>query len=644
MSALAGRWNFDDKPDADELCRKMLAAQEIYGPDHGASWDGGSVALGRRLYRRLPEDRHDLAPQASPDGRWHLVADVRLDNRDELTGALGLDPETAARLPDATFLLAAWQKWREECFAHLLGDYAFAIWDAEDRRLILARDALGGRPLHYHAGRNFFAFASMPKGLHALPDVPYAPDEVSVAELLALIPEQGPRSFFEGISRVETGHVVSVTREGVTARRHWDPPREMAPPKGDFAEGLRAHLDRAVAARLRGADGRIGSQLSGGLDSSAVTATAARLLAPSKGQVIAYTAVPRAGYDGPDPAGRFVDESVLAAETAALYSNVEHVLVRPKQGTPLDGLDKDFFLCERPLLNACNHRWINDINLAAQRDGLKVLLVGTMGNMSLSYGGLERLAELAGTGRWLKLLGETRSLVKSGQVRLRGALGAAFGPWMPERAWRAVNKLANGRATELGEYSALNPARGEALNIAGTAKDRNLDLSYRPRRGGIESRLWTLRRIDIANFYKGWLGGWGVDVRDPTTDRRLVEYCLSLPPEAFLAKGRTRALARTALADRLPARVLDERRTGLQAADWHEGLTEARDMIRLEIDRLAQVPAAAEALDLERMRDLVEDWPEDGWNSARTQARYRQALLRGCATGHFLRKASRSNA
>src|SRR6218665_3046102 len=125
MSALAGRWNFDDKPDAALLCRKMLAAQEIYGPDHDASWDGGAVALGRRLYRRLPEDRHDFAPQASPDGRWHLVADVRLDNRDELTERLALDPAEAARLPDAAFLLGAWQKWREDSVAHLLGDYAF---------------------------------------------------------------------------------------------------------------------------------------------------------------------------------------------------------------------------------------------------------------------------------------------------------------------------------------------------------------------------------------------------------------------------------------------------------------------------------------------------------------------------------------
>lgn len=644
MSALAGRWNFNDKPDADQLCRKMLAAQEIYGPDHGASWDGGEVALGRRLFRSLPEDRHDRGPQASEDGRYHLVADVRLDNRDELAGRLGLDREAAARLPDAAFLLAAWQKWQEGCFDHLLGDYAFAVWDARERRLVLARDPLGGRPLHYHEGKGFFAFASMPKGLHALPDIPYAPDEVSVAELLALIPEQGPRSFFAGISRVETGHVLTVSATGVRARRHWDPPAERAAPGCDHVEALREHLDRAVAARLRGADGSVGSQLSGGLDSSAVTATAARLLAPAGGRVVAFTAVPREGYDGPDPAGRFVDESALAAETAALYPNIEHVLVRPREGTPLDGLDRDFFLCERPLLNACNHRWINDINLAAQRSGVRVLLVGTMGNMSLSYGGLEWLAELAGSGRWLKLLRETGGLVKSGQVRLRAALGAAIGPFIPERAWGAINRIAGGRSTALGEYSALNPTRGEALNLTGTARDRGLDFSYRPRRGGVETRLWTLRRIDIANFYKGWLGGWGVDVRDPTTDRRLVEYCLSLPPEAFLSGGRTRALARTALADRLPARVLEERRKGLQAADWHEGLTDARDTIRMEIERLAQIPAAAAALDLDRMRDLVEHWPEGDWNSTRTQARYRQALLRGCATGHFLRKASRSNA
>src|SRR5262249_14209706 len=128
-------------------------------------------------------------------------------------------------LCDAAILLAAIERWDESRLEHLVGDYAFAAWDALRRRLLLARDPLGQRPLHYHRGNKFFAFASMPKGLHALPEVPYAPNEESVAEFLVMAPETGSQSFFLGIERVEPGHRVTVTADGFAARRHWEPMR-----------------------------------------------------------------------------------------------------------------------------------------------------------------------------------------------------------------------------------------------------------------------------------------------------------------------------------------------------------------------------------------------------------------------------------
>ena len=345
MTALAGVWNFDGDPVAGESCVRMLAAQSAYGPDGSDCWTNGAVAIGRAMFRTVPEDRFDRQPLSGADGRLSLIADVRLDNRDELTEALGLAHAAAVTLCDAQFVLAAWERWGEQAFAHLVGDYAFAIWDAEARGLVLARDPLGMRPLHYHLGTDFIAFASMPKGLHALPEIPRAPDEAMLTDLLALLPEAGPGSFFAGISRVEPGQFVVIKPDGAKACRHWQPARETLrlASSDAYAEGLREQLDRAVAARLRGAGGRIATHLSAGRDSSAVTATAARLMAASGGLVTAFTSVPREGYEEPVPEGRFADEGPLAAATAALHSNVEHVLVRTNQRALLDGLDRDFF-------------------------------------------------------------------------------------------------------------------------------------------------------------------------------------------------------------------------------------------------------------------------------------------------------------
>jgi asparagine synthase (glutamine-hydrolysing) len=152
--------------------------------------------------------------------------------------------------------------------------------------------------------------------------------------------------------------------------------------------------------------------------------------------------------------------------------------------------------------------------------------------------------------------------------------------------------------------------------------------------------LWT----DPGNYYKGALGGWGVDIRDPTADRRLVEFCLSVPTELFLADGRPRALARLALADRLPKAVLDERNRGYQAIDWHEGLTAARAELSDAIARLRDCEAAKRLLDLPRLERLTRDWPTGGWERDDVRAPYRYALLRGLSAGQFLRKAAGSNA
>src|SRR5215831_13928340 len=157
MTALAGLWRFDGTPDVAESCTRILAAQKLYGPDHGAQWSDSAVALGRQLMRVLPEDAFDRQPLVGGGGRYVLVADLRLDNREELTRLLQIPSEKASRLSDAAILLAAVERWGEQCVERLIGDYAFALWDSARRHVILARDQLGQRPLHYHRGNGFFA-------------------------------------------------------------------------------------------------------------------------------------------------------------------------------------------------------------------------------------------------------------------------------------------------------------------------------------------------------------------------------------------------------------------------------------------------------------------------------------------------------
>ena len=419
MSALAALWRFDGRPDAQSGCERMLAAQQMYGLHAVDQWSNGSVALGRRLMHLLPEDRFDRQPLVGGGGSIVLVADLRLDNRDELVRALNFTETRARVLSDGDFLLAALEQWGEACLNRIVGDFAFIRWDATRRQMLLARSPLGQRPLHYHWSNRFFAAASMPKGLHALPEVPYELDQDRIIKWLALQGDVGTKTFFSGVERVEPGHLVSVTASGVVARRFWLPQRRTIILKGpqEYAEALRERLDEAVRCRLRGAR-NVAAHLSSGFDSSAVSATAARLLAPLGGKVVAFTAAPRKGFAGPSPPNRIADESRLAAATAALYPNMEHVLIRSPGKSPLDDLDRCFPLFDQPMPTPCNLVWLNSINDAARERNLGVLLTGEMGNVTLSYDGIYLLPELFRRGRLLKWWRRVESRRGAGQLAL----------------------------------------------------------------------------------------------------------------------------------------------------------------------------------------------------------------------------------
>ena len=629
MSALAGVWRLDGAPGAGADCARMLAALAPYGPHAADQRNEADIALGRRLFRTLPEDRHDGGPVALPGGGW-LVADVRLDNRADLERQLAIAPERARSVADAALLAAAWVRWDQACLERLVGDYAVAVWDARRRRLALARDPFGHRPLYYHRARGLFAFASMPVGLHVLTAAPAVPDEARLAAFLALRPEEGSGAFFAGLERVEPGAVVAVDRDGLSRRRHYAPvvgTLRLAK-AGDYAEALREQLDRAVGARLRGAEADVGAHLSSGWDSGAVAATAARLLAPRGGRVTAFTAAPRPGYEGPAPKGRHGDESPGAATVAALYPNMDHVVVRGDGRSPLADLDRDIALGERPALNPCNHLWVGDLNRAARARGLGVMLTGDFGNLGLTDDGLDSLAELFLGGDWGRWWGLAQAATRAGALSPAGVLAASLEPAMPAGLLAILRRLAGRSAPRRGAHSAL---RIQAWPPPRAARGRPAGRAAR--------RLATLTHLDPAAYGKAALAGHGVDMRDPLTDRRLIEFCLSVPIDRLVAAGRLRGLARLALADRLPDAILEARTRGYQAVDWHEGLTRDLAEVKRDLERLAALPAAARLLDIDRLRTLVARWPTGGWQRDEVIEDYRMALLRGLAAGRFLTRS-----
>jgi asparagine synthase (glutamine-hydrolysing) len=613
----------------------MLARLADYGPDMRHQRTLGALSAGRNLFRLVPEDEGDPGVLLGGDGRHLLAADLRIDNRAELSRALGIAAGDLADLSDPNLLLQALERWGEGTLDRLVGDFAFAFFDERKRTLMLARDMTGQRPLFWHRGADFFAFSSMPSGLQALADIPKEAELESAARFAAFLPLKPDASYHRSIRRVTPGHCLIVTAEGETCRPWWRPPAQELRLRSfnDYVDAYRETLDLAVASRLRGAEKLVATHLSGGWDSSAVTATAARLTARTGGQVIAYTSVPGAPQSQAAPRGRFVDESSLAAATAALYPNVRHELVSNPNGSPVAYLEQTVNLFQRPPYNLCNHDWLAGIRTAARQSGARVLLTGEIGNWTISAAPRTILADYVRQRRWKNWSREALGMLIERRGRVRGVLASSFGPWLPDAIWRGFFRLSSAPVPEL-------PLQPQWLaRLAPELELQRFGPDSRPR-SHRQATADGLAGLDYGQYRKGILAGWGIDKRDATADRRLIDFTLSLPLEMLMSGGKRRPLARAALSDRLPARVLDERGKGYQAADWHVAITEHVGELYRLADRLEASPAAREIIDLALLKTWLDNLPTSGWERGEVITRYRGSLLFALSAGHFIASTS----
>jgi asparagine synthase (glutamine-hydrolysing) len=646
MTAIAGLIRFDDAPVDRAVIARMLNLLTPYGRDAQQSLFLTGAAFLRTLLRITPEDSLDRQPVAHPESQTLVLFDGRLDNRDELAESLDITPAELRLMADSTLALHACLRWDTAAVDRLLGDFALACWQPRARRLWLARDPLGTRPLYWHRTPDFFAFATMPKALFAIPGVEQAICEERLHDYLCLLPMIGPESFFKDIYRVEPGHLLLLEGREISTRRHhrWDPDKELQlPSDDDYLDAFGEQLERAVACRLR-ASGPIASYLSSGFDSATVTALAARQLAARGEGLIAYTAVPREGFDGPVFEGRHADEGPAARALAARFPNITHHLIRPDGTAPVDLLEQDVERLDRPPLNPCNMVWVNAIQADAAGRGAKVLLTGTMGNMTISYDGREYLPWLFASGRWATWWREASAL-KEGHPprRWRGLLAQSITPHLPPALGRVIERLRGRRSQALTDYTAIHPAFMRRMDSASRARATGWDLDHlRPRAVGRRKRIAALDRIDIGD-HSASLNPRGLEMRDPTADRRLIELCLAIPDHQYLRDGQNRWLLRRLMRGVLPPEILCADTRGLQAADWHEAAGASLPRMREEIGR-QRASGVGEYLDLDSLMASLDDWPSAGWCEPATVQRYRLKLLRGLSVGAFVRQVEDNNA
>jgi asparagine synthase (glutamine-hydrolysing) len=298
MSAIAVVLDLRGDAITERTFDRVFRAVDDRGPQGLASWHAGQVALARQLLAITPEDEFDRQPIVLGD--TVTVFDGRIDNREELITELGLE-EPVTTITDPELVAHAWRRWSEQTPSRLLGDFTFAIWDQKHESLYCARDALGIRPLYYWTNGRTLVVATDIRSILAHSGFSIEPNLHHVVDTLLWELNDRTGTLYEGALRLEPAHAMTVAGGRVAIERYWDVDLDQEITYARDEEYVEHFLDvftSAVRARLRVRDDPHTS-LSGGLDSSLVTALAARELSSmgdSQREVVATSLT----YDGLD--------------------------------------------------------------------------------------------------------------------------------------------------------------------------------------------------------------------------------------------------------------------------------------------------------------------------------------------------------
>ncbi|WP_294002841.1 asparagine synthase-related protein [Sphingomonas sp.] len=607
----------------------MLAALSAFGSDGRVIAHADRAAFGRNLFKTLPEDDFDAQPTLWPQGRL-FVADARIDNRADVARSLRIAAADAAILSDGALLAASWRRWKFDAVERVLGDYAFATWDGERECLTLVRSPFSLKPLFFCSEPRFAAFASMPAGLFALREFSKKINIHYAAGVAALYSYLGSATIFEGVEMVRHGHAVELARDATRSFPIWTLERKMSPIRRaeEAGEALRAEFDRATRCSLRRHKGSVASQLSSGRDSSAVTASAAIAMKDGRELLTALTGAPREGFSAADPPEMLSDESGMASKMAAIHPNLRHVICRPSSGSIIPTMEAINAVHHGPLLNPSNLPWWAAINDAASTQGNSVLLHGTTGNFTISAGGPDHIGDFLheeGPLAWAQVL---TTIGGGPPSRWIGALSQIVGPFLSRSAYDLILKASGRSSDDVCRVLVLR----EPYRTRAEALLREKFGDARPPLSAFEYRRDMLMLRD--NPEKMSLGKWGLDPRDPTSDRAVVELCFSFRARHLFSSGAGRPAFDAAFGNRIPRESLCSTRRGYQGADWFEHFP------------LRQVAAAfmtygknelvRELLDYRYIEALLDAWPADGWDRRERLLTYRNSLIGALALASFI--------
>lgn len=570
MSAIFGILGSISASDGIEALQSSFITK--YECDRSSIWLNETCGLGALEQWINKEEEH--SPQPFRLDSLIIVFDGMLDYRDDLKEKLNIGHQE--RSTDVELVAKSFMKWGIDCVEHLMGIFAFAVYDESINEMWIVRDRLGERAICYTHREDGLMFSTTPKPIATYYD--YDVNEtflkqyaVSPMQLKIHDPYIAP---WEKIRYVPPGHVLHYQQGNVTLKEYWayqSQPERTFRSEEECHEELDKILEEATRACTR-TDGEVGLMLSGGLDSTTVAAYATPLLQREDKSLHAYTHVPLSEYK--DSAEILGNERPLVEEVLKYYPSIKSNWIENRERNAYNTMDDWLKIMEMPYGFFINAPWLLSIHEAAKNQDVRVMLNGKHGNFTISYGSIQiYYMELWKSFRLNRLFQEFKALRQQGKSYFRSCKrisGVIVYTWLEkQRKSRFLDKHIQN--TYEGAFE--NELIYRNLIVTSTDLKNRRDSVYNSdemHQRGVISTMCSLH--------------FNCMIRDPLSDLKLITYCGKMPSYFFASNGVSKRLVKQIMQERLPCNILNSNRAkGRQSADWQLRLIDERENINSEL-------------------------------------------------------------
>ncbi|MFQ5568397.1 MAG: asparagine synthase (glutamine-hydrolyzing) [Rhodothermales bacterium] len=575
MCGIAGILKLSGEPLPDgKVIARMASELAHRGPDDEGSLVEGPVALGfRRLSIIDLQTGHQ--PIANEDETVWVILNGEIYNYLELRSQLIKQGHRFRTQTDTEVIVHAYESYGLDFVEHLRGMFAIALWDTKARRLILARDRLGQKPLFYSIENGELAFASELKALLHWPHLDRSLDAKALHDYLTFLYVPSPDCIFEGVCKLPPAHVLVATCSGIapSIQRYWDvmPIPDRSKPETYFVDGLRDVLREAVRLRLR-SDVPLGAFLSGGIDSTIITGLMSRMESAVRTFSVGFLD------------NRF-DESVLARKTASGFETDHTEAVIDENSLDPEQLIRLVWHMDEPFGDSSfiPTYWVAKM----ARQHVTVALSGDGGDeLFAGYPRYRRFQQLTTLSKTPSVFKKTGRQLADMAMRFSMPLSSAFAERMRQvRKGFDVSQLGfNDRILALLSYydessksDLYSPVWEERCN--GYSSRERIDRRLATIPEECEPLLRFMAHDLVSNMTDDSLVKvdrasmtCSLEVRSPFLDHRVVEFASTIPPE-YKIRGKThKAILKQAFADLIPPHVLKANKQGFEVpfARWFQ--------------------------------------------------------------------------